>query len=244
LDYSELREERMPEILTQIDEQLPFWGTVIPLQTDRLRFTRELLGVAVEMAVFVHMRIKHELACWRPSDRSALVQPMITTPGHGSFPAGHATQAYVVAEVLEELMNVQGSDGRCKVSVRRQLQRIAARISVNRVIAGVHFPVDLIAGRLLGKVLGEYFVFRCWKAWSSRDCTPPVELWHDAGIVRHDDLKGADFDPDRQPFETSQTPYYRYAPLQACIIPPESPLQWLWKAARDELVENDLVFSS
>ena len=42
-----------------------------------------------------------------------------------------------------------------------QLQRIAARIAMNRVIAGVHFPVDNISGRILGQTLGEFVLARC-----------------------------------------------------------------------------------
>jgi hypothetical protein len=42
-----------------------------------------------------------------------------------------------------------------------QLDRVSARITTNRVIAGVHFPFDSMAGRMLGVALGEYFYGRC-----------------------------------------------------------------------------------
>ena len=45
--------------------------------------------------------------------------------------------------------------------LRDQLQRLAARIAINRTIAGVHFPVDSAAGRVLGHTLGSYFIHRC-----------------------------------------------------------------------------------
>ena len=44
--------------------------------------------------------------CYRPVEYNAEVQPMITTPGHGSFPMGHATQAYAVAHVLKLLLSL------------------------------------------------------------------------------------------------------------------------------------------
>jgi hypothetical protein len=41
--------------------------------------------------------------------------------------------------------------------------RQASRVAINRTIAGVHFPVDSVAGQVLGLALGEYFVHRARK---------------------------------------------------------------------------------
>ena len=47
-----------------------------------------------------------------------------------------------------------------------QLMRTAARIAINRTVAGVHFPVDSAAGAVLGLTLGHYLVARCQHAAS------------------------------------------------------------------------------
>jgi hypothetical protein len=163
LSWAELRNERATEILAQIDPQYAFWSSIVYLHPERTRRTLELINMVLQFCVYVEMRFKHALGCYRPVEYNAEVQPMITTPGHGSFPMGHATQTYAVTYVIQQLLNLQSYQ-----TVVDQLDRVSARITTNRVIAGVHFPFDSMAGRMLGVALGEYFVGRCNGAATSQ----------------------------------------------------------------------------
>jgi len=179
LAFAELREDRTAEILTQIDSQLAFWSSIVQMRSDSTPKTYELLNVALQVSVFVEMRFKHELGCWRPINYSDAVQPMITTPGHGSLPMGHASQAYMTAYILWRLQDPAGLD----LSLRDMLYRAAFRMAFNRIVAGVHFPVDMPAGAVLGLALGEYFVRRCTRmdpcnAWSYPvPAAAPLDVW-------------------------------------------------------------------
>ena len=104
---------------------------------------------------------------------SPQVQPPILTPGHGTLPMGHAIEAFIVAYVLIELLKGLADSANAKALklLREELMRQAARIAINRIVAGVHFPVDAVAGEMLGLKLGEYFVDRC-KGWSSSGYAP------------------------------------------------------------------------
>jgi hypothetical protein len=225
LEWAELRSERSGEILEQIDNQYPFWGMILPFHNGRMRCTMDIIELVIQFAVFVESRFKHDFNCWRPADISAQVQPMITTPGHGAFPSGHCTQAYATAYVLEKLV------GPGDMNVRKcQLQRLAARIATNRVIAGVHFPVDNLVGRLLGETLGEYFVNRCdstHPAWQAR--------WFDGANPQLQD--DTPFEPFQQDLSGGANAlYYKpfgSVPTQTCGQS-SSILDSMWKAARDE----------
>jgi hypothetical protein len=104
------------------------------------------------------MRFKHSFACQRPVEVSPQVQPMIPTPGHSTWPSGHATEAFTTATFLQALLQAALGAGNV---YQEQLQRQAARIAVNRTVAGLHYPVDSAAGRLLGTGLGDFLVARC-----------------------------------------------------------------------------------
>ncbi|MDQ8732844.1 phosphatase PAP2 family protein [Bradyrhizobium sp. LHD-71] len=175
-NYASLRFERNEEIRVQRTKFLPYFAMVGVLHPDRMPRTVELLRLLIGVTGTIHYRIKHALACRRPIEYSPQVQPMISTPGHGSLPSGHATEAFTAALALDALVR------HARVSLHSgeevaptipnfnpsdpftvQLLRIAERIAINRQVAGVHFPVDSVAGMVLAQSVSEFHVARCFK---------------------------------------------------------------------------------
>ncbi len=118
------------------------------------------------IAAHAAMIVKHALAVRRPDQIDGRILPMIPTPGHGSFPSAHATEAYTVLTVMEALVSTWGSLG--DIAPRLAMLRgLAERIAVNRTVAGVHFPIDSWAGAALGTALGRAILGRCGQAPSA-----------------------------------------------------------------------------
>jgi acid phosphatase (class A) len=61
-----------------------------------------------------------------------------------SYPSGHATMAYAMAVVLSDLMPDRAGD---------ILQR-ASDYAYSRLVCGVHFRSDIVAGQALGSAVG------------------------------------------------------------------------------------------
>lgn len=220
--WAELREERASEILSQLTPQFAYWNAVASLNLERRPKTLELMWLALAFASFVEMRFKHALACPRPAEYSPHIQPVIATPLHGSLPSGHATEAFMIVYLIEKLLP-HGAH------LRETLQRLAARTSINRTVAGVHFPIDSIAGQILGQTLGEYLVWRCLRdprpGASARSGTP----WRSRVFEARDGA--ADFLPDHEVVEgelVSDLPPVPRKGAAPCA------LGWLWDQARAE----------
>ncbi len=182
--HADLREDRLPEIHLQMSDLLSFFGSVTPLQPAGYRKTLDMLGSALDFGTLMVQRVKLELGCPRPELLSPQLQPVIQTPSHGSFPSGHATQAFLLAELLVQLRfpkvaakitQALMSDGSDTQDGRRRniedvlkgesksvphIYRLAARIAINRTVAGVHYPADSAAGALLGISLARLLVAR------------------------------------------------------------------------------------
>jgi membrane-associated phospholipid phosphatase len=167
-DMIPLRPERTPEILAQVSPPYSFFASVLNLQAGRRRRTFELLTTANTFASVAGQQLKHAFRVLRPADRSSLIQPMIATPGHGSYPAGHATQCEVLRHVLTRLLNLPPASERSG-----QLVRLSARIAENRIVAGLHYPADNAQGVVLGGFLAWYFLNKCVEP-----NTPLAWLWN------------------------------------------------------------------
>ena len=130
---------------------------MLPVPLRALPVSMTLLQAVARQCTTLVMPVKHALGCWRPADLSANVQPMLATPGHGSFPAGHAVQAHAAAAVLKALWAhlLEKADAQRLGSLA---ERIADRVGQNRVVAGVHFKLDVVAGKKLGQAIGNWIV--------------------------------------------------------------------------------------
>ncbi len=147
------REDRLPEILSQADDFWPFFESIVGVNLRNAPRLSELLAVAQGVAFHLVMALKHGVAARRPVQCSSLVMPVITTPGHGSLPSGHATIAAMQAELLKALLYPGG--GSFAKHQATQLDRLVRRIAFNRVVAGVHFPLDSLVGYALGTQLAR-----------------------------------------------------------------------------------------
>jgi PAP2 superfamily len=228
MNWASLRDDRASEILTQVVPQVPFWGSIVNLQPHRHKYTVEVIGLALSLAWQVEMRFKHAFACPRPVEYSPQVQPMITTPGHGSLPSGHSTEAFTVARVLQSLLGAaQGSE------TDHQLQRQAARIAINRTVAGLHFPVDSAAGRLLGEALAGYFVGRCSRTGNNVPVQYTERTFNGANF--NDNGNALDFDYHAPLQGVNPNPFNIEGPVHTLHVNSTSPiLEKLWELAKEE----------
>jgi hypothetical protein len=106
----------------------------------------------------------------------------------------------------------------------------AARIAINRTVAGVHYPVDSAAGQLLGQSLAEFFIARCvggnFNHWT----------FNGVNFPNNDDFFGNELF-DLTNCQRRAPPNKNYASMAntpAVVVAPSNILGWLWNKAVDE----------
>jgi len=209
-EWSSLREDRANEIVAQIPPPLAFWSSAMNLQQTRHAHTLEILNLALAFAAITAFRFKQAFGCPRPASYSSDIQPMIPTPEHSSLPSGHATEAFMVANVLAMLA------GNSRKEARTLLPLLAGRIAVNRTIAGVHFPIDSHAGMHLGNAMAGHFLAHAGALGAQTELSPVLSPADDFLPKEHAAI-----------LDFAQITPISSGPAANCV-------QWLFNAAREE----------
>jgi hypothetical protein len=142
------RPEALGEILNQNKKlQLCFIQMMMMSQVTHPR-SYFVVKLATRVGEVVMMRLKRYFNRPRPVQYCPTLYPPVPVPGHGSYPAGHAVLAYLVASCLIEIT----TDATGSSPYAQALTRLADDIGLNRVYAGLHFPSDIVAGNLAGQI--------------------------------------------------------------------------------------------
>ena len=108
---------------------------------DRDRRRDWLAGAAgVVAAHAASIAVKRVVRRQRPMDES--VEVLVKTPSRLSFPSSHATSTTAAAVVYSGLTG------------RNLVPALVPPMLVSRLVLGVHYPTDVLAGATLGAVVG------------------------------------------------------------------------------------------
>jgi acid phosphatase (class A) len=109
---------------------------------ENLPLTAKLIKAAEKDSKYFSSLGKEKFARKRPPN-DARIKPKIEESDEPSYPSGHSTRGVLFASIIAELSPER----------RDALMDRAREIGWDRVIAGVHYPSDIIAGRVLGQAL-------------------------------------------------------------------------------------------
>lgn len=94
-------------------------------------------------AIVLNFGIKLLVKRQRP--RLEGLPPLGGAPSSLSFPSAHATASFAAATTM----------GRIEPQAKRPLLALAILIALTRPYLGMHYPSDVAAGAILGRILGE-----------------------------------------------------------------------------------------
>jgi undecaprenyl-diphosphatase len=102
-------------------------------------------GLAVGLGIAVFLKLKRTIGRRRPCALEPHCWATLLPPDQFSFPSGHTITAFAVALAL----------GSFYPTMLPGLLFCAASVAASRILLGMHFLTDVIAGAALGAALGE-----------------------------------------------------------------------------------------
>lgn len=138
------RPEAMGEIVQQHQNFQVCWLQLLNITQASHPNTFLLMKYAARVGELTMIILKRQhSARARPSQICPTLFPPVPVPGHASYPAGHALIGQLTSECLADLLPPYKS----------ALDKLAGRVGLNRVIAGLHFHQDVEVGADVGRQL-------------------------------------------------------------------------------------------
>jgi membrane-associated phospholipid phosphatase len=163
------REDRFSEVIDQDDANgaINYWLGMLKIDPARHPASNLMVRVAGRIGEHVSMCLKGDFRSPRPPQLCPAITPMIDPPATPSFPAGHAVQPYLISYLLAHSLPNLPQHYLAQPPVPPTLTNpgipttattagtlssgllfdLAARVSQNRIVAGIHYPTDIEAGK-------------------------------------------------------------------------------------------------
>ncbi len=119
----------------------------------RSRSVASVLALAIATQAVAVWALKIVVGRVRPWIALSLPPPL-GAPHDGSFPSGHAAGSFCVAAFLVMVLPSHSPGGWRGGVLAAAAVALAVLIAVSRVYLGAHFPTDVLAGALLGTLVG------------------------------------------------------------------------------------------
>lgn len=120
-----------------------FFGKITPFVSPQPEAVTKFFKNVGKDSVAAHRYLKDVYKRPRPFLRDTRLKPCIARINGYAYPSGHATMSRLFALILGDLVPQR----------RKEFLARADEAALNRVIAGVHHPSDIEAGRLLANEL-------------------------------------------------------------------------------------------
>ncbi|MET0529400.1 MAG: phosphatase PAP2 family protein [Microvirga sp.] len=139
----------MTEALAQRNGIIGYFRALLYFDLQTHPHTYYLVAAALRIGQFLCMYYKGQFNRPRPVRLDPSLLPPIDPPGHSSYPSGHATQSFLIARCLEQVVPVALGSG--QANQQSPFWLLAERIAKLREVLGVHYPSDTLGGQALAE---------------------------------------------------------------------------------------------
>jgi undecaprenyl-diphosphatase len=120
------------------------------------RYATWLLAVLVGTALLVYVlkaAVGRDRPCLACADLAHLI---VGSPSDPSFPSGHAAGSFAFALFTVHALLDPAPRSRLAIATAVGCIFFASGVAVSRVVLGVHFPLDVASGAMLGAFVGGF----------------------------------------------------------------------------------------